>query len=167
MERLVADLLFVARADNATELPVPTPVDLQDVVLEEVARASAGSVPTIDTADVRTAVVLGQRDDLARVVRNLLDNAARHARSTTKVALRGGDETAELVVQDDGPGIALQDRERIFERFARVDDARDRLAGGTGLGLAIVREIVERHKGCITVEDAGPGARFVVSLPTG
>jgi signal transduction histidine kinase len=167
MERLVADLLFMARADDATVLPAPTPVDLQDVVLEEVARASGASACPIDTGGVQTAVVLGRREELARVVRNLLDNAARHARSTTSVALHSDDRTAELVVQDDGAGVAPEDRDRIFERFARGDDARDRPSGGTGLGLAIVREIVERHHGEISVEDARPGARFVISLPTG
>ncbi len=98
-------------------------------------------------------------------MRNLLDNAARHASSEVTVELRTNGDTVTLVVEDDGTGVAPADRERIFERFARVDDARSRPGGGTGLGLAIVREIVGRHAGRVAVEDGSSGARFVVRLP--
>jgi signal transduction histidine kinase len=102
------------------------------------------------------------------VVGNLADNAARHARSRVSFTLTEARGTAILTVTDDGPGIPEADRERVFERFARVDEARTAAAGGTGLGLAIAREIVVRHRGTIAVDpDGAGGARFVVTLPTG
>ena len=72
-----------------------------------------------------------------------------------------------LAVSDDGGGVPEADRERVFDRFARLDDARDRDSGGSGLGLAIVRELVTRHGGRVWLEDAGPGTRAVVLLPLG
>jgi signal transduction histidine kinase len=166
MERLVADLLFIARADDDGAPRSRTPVDLHEVVLAEVARVPDARAIAIDTAGVAGAFVLGRRDDLARVVRNLLDNAERHAASSVHVALRAQDGTVTLTVEDDGPGVGLADRERIFERFTRLDDSRNRVAGGTGLGLAIVREIAEQHGGSARVCDGNAGgARFEVSLP--
>ena len=160
MGRLVRDLLFLARADDEARPGPMQPVDLDTVVLEEVARMRA----PIDTGRVSAAAVLGRRDDLARVVTNLLDNALRHATSTVVVTLSSASDVV-LSVADDGAGIQPDDRERIFERFTRLDSARARATGGTGLGLAIAREIVEAHRGAIHVEDARPGARFVVVLP--
>jgi signal transduction histidine kinase len=119
----------------------------------------------LDLEDLSGARVWGDRDQLERVVANLLDNAERHAAGTVSVALRTEDGTAELVVADDGPGIAVEHREHIFDRFARVDGARDRVSGGAGLGLAIARGIVERHGGTIAAVDAPRGARLVVRLP--
>jgi signal transduction histidine kinase len=161
MERLVHDLLYLARADGAAATPT-SPVDVDDVVLEEVhALRARGRVP-VDTAQVSAAAVVGRRDDLARVVRNLLDNADRHAATCVSLALSTkGDEVA-LVVADDGPGIPLADRERVFERFTRLDDARARATGGSGLGLAIAREVVEAHGGTIEATDDG----LVVRLPS-
>jgi signal transduction histidine kinase len=161
MERLVRDLLYLARRDG-TE-PGPTgPIDLDAVILEEVARTRR----PVDTSAVQPVEVRGRREELARVVRNLLDNAARHARSRVTVALAtDGDGRVELAVTDDGSGIPASERDRVFERFTRLDDARTRVTGGSGLGLAIAREIVEEHGGTISVEDAGPGARVVVRLP--
>ena len=169
MDRLVADLLFIARADAGVPTGPSAPVDLHEVVLDESTRAGGnGDTVRIDTSGVTAAFVRGRRDDLARVVRNLLDNAERHATSTVVVGLRNGDGAVTLAVEDDGPGVPPADRERIFERFTRLDDARTRNGAGTGLGLAIVKEIVELHGGRVTVE--GPtgvagGARFVVTLP--
>jgi len=165
MERLVADLLFVARADETLPSAPAVPIDLDEVVLEEAARVFGSNRVGVDTQGVSGAVVSGRRDELCRVVRNLLDNAARHASSGVTVELQTAGDTVTLVVEDDGPGVAPEDRERIFERFARVDDARSRGTGGTGLGLAIVREIVGRHAGRVAVEDGSSGARFVVRLP--
>src|SRR6185312_13706849 len=98
-------------------------------------------------------------------VGNLVDNAVRHAarRVTLSVGAAGG--MAVVTVTDDGPGIAAADRERVFERFTRLDDARARDAGGAGLGLAIVRELVRRHGGTVTLRDAGPGVRAEIRLP--
>lgn len=160
MEGLVRDLLFLARADQPRPLP-QVAVDLDDVVLEQARLRTRGRVP-VDTSAVSAAAVTGSRGDLARVVRNLLDNADRHAATGVTIELRSDGGGVILVVSDDGPGVPPADRERVFERFTRLDAARDRSSGGTGLGLAISREIVVAHGGTIAVED---GARFVVRLP--
>jgi signal transduction histidine kinase len=110
--------------------------------------------------------VRGDAVDLGRAVRNLLENAQRHATSSVVVALVEVDGAVQLAVADDGEGIAPDDRERVFERFTRLDDARDRDRGGAGLGLAIVREVLRAHGGDAVVEERpGGGARFVVTLP--
>jgi signal transduction histidine kinase len=170
MERLVADLLFIARADSGSPPSTPpSPVDLHEVVLEEVARVNGGDSVHIDTGRVHSAVVRGRPGDLRRAVRNLLDNARRHARTTVTVGLQDDGDTASLAVEDDGPGVPQQDRDRIFERFTRLDDGRSRATGGTGLGLAIVKEIVDQHHGQVNVRDRpdrAAGARFIVTLPS-
>jgi signal transduction histidine kinase len=109
--------------------------------------------------------VTGDADALARTVRNLLDNACRHAAGRIEVRLGVRHGIAELVVADDGSGIPAADRRRVFDRFTRLDDARATDAGGSGLGLAIVHDIVTTHHGSTHVEDNAPGARFVVRLP--
>jgi signal transduction histidine kinase len=166
MTRLVGDLLFLARGDEGPAVARPTAqVDLDDVVLAEVERARArGRVP-IDISGVSGAEVNGHAADLGRVVRNLLDNAEQHARTRVAVTLGQVGPTVQLVVEDDGPGVPVADRERIFERFRRLDETRSRDTGGTGLGLAIAREAVAAHGGHIVVEDGRLGARFVVRLP--
>ena len=113
--------------------------------------------------EVRTEPVrvVGDRGQLVRVLRNLVDNAHRHARSQVVVTLgRDGDQAA-LDVADDGPGVPAADRSRIFERFVRLDDARARADGGSGLGLAIVAEVVAAHDGQVWVEDAPRRRRAV------
>jgi signal transduction histidine kinase len=100
------------------------------------------------------------------MVRNLADNAVRHAETTVRFGVREHDAVSVVTVADDGPGIPREDRERIFERFARLDESRSRDDGGTGLGLSIVRDIVQRHGGSITVDAIpGSGTRFIVELP--
>jgi signal transduction histidine kinase len=165
MERLVSDLLFIAKADGAAPHTPATPVDLHEVVFAETARLSSSSRAAVDTSGVAGAFVLGWRDDLARAIRNLLDNASRHARSTVSVSLSQTDGLVRLSVEDDGVGVPADQSDRIFERFARVEDARSRTEGGTGLGLAIVKEIVLRHDGAVWVEPGATGARFMVTLP--
>jgi signal transduction histidine kinase len=161
MERLVRDLLFMARADEGTNVPL-TPVDLDDVVLEEATALRVRSRVPIDTSRVSGAAVLGHRDDLVRVVRNLVDNADRHAATLVSLSLTTDDDEARLLVADDGPGIPLADRERVFERFTRLDDARARSSGGTGLGLPIARQILLAHGGTIEATDEG----LLVRLPS-
>jgi signal transduction histidine kinase len=162
MERLVHDLLYLARLDDGAALPV-APVDLDAIVLEECTVLRSRSGLSLDTLGVSAAAVIGRRDDLARVVRNLLENAVRHAASAVTVSLTMADGVALLAVADDGPGIPRADRERVFERFVRLDDARTRASGGTGLGLAIAREVVVAHGGSIEITDAG----VVVRVPSG
>ena len=167
MEDTVSELLELARLDEvAGPAPLDTlpDVDLDELVLDDTVQERR--VP-IDTSRVSAGRVHGRREQLTRVVRNLVDNAARHATSTVAVGLHAGDDhTIELTVDDDGPGIPLEDRERVFDRFTRLDDGRARDAGGLGLGLSMVKEITEQHGGTVTIEDAPlGGARLRVRLP--
>jgi signal transduction histidine kinase len=164
-ERLVHDLLFMARAEHAVDRAPDVLVDLDGVVHDEVERVRVRSSVVIDATGVSAAPVRGRAEDLGRVVANLLDNAVRHAAHQVQVTVGVNGSTAELIVDDDGPGIPLHLRDRVFERFARLDEGRSRDRGGTGLGLAIASEIVEAHGGTITVADTPVGARLVVRLP--
>jgi signal transduction histidine kinase len=165
LQDLVTDLLALAELEAGREAPLRhAAVDLDDVVLAEIARARHATKLEIDVTRVSGAQVEGDESQLVRLVRNLLDNAVRHAATRVTVALVEGDHSALLSVANDGPSIPVDDRQRIFERFARLDDARADHSGGTGLGLAIVHEIVEHHHGTIEVVD-GPGACFRVVLP--
>jgi len=167
LQRLVEDLLTIAVTDASTlDAAHREPVDLDEIVLAEARRVRAHTTLEVDTSQVSGAQLDVNADQFVRVVRNLLDNAASHADSTVNVTLHETATAIRLVVSDDGPGVPSEDRERIFERFARVDDARSRDTGGTGLGLAIVREVIAAHGGTITV-DGPPGAVFTVNLPLG
>ena len=164
MERLVQDLLFVASADEVAGAPRRERVDLDDLVLEEVKSLRSRGRIEVDLSRVSGGQVVGDPHQLGRVVRNLLDNAERHARTRVVVELRTHDDAVELIIADDGEGIPPEDRARVFERFTRLDAGRARAVGGTGLGLAIARTVVEAHGGTIAVVD-GEGARFAVRLP--
>ena len=164
MERLVADLLFIARGESGIAPPAPIPVDLHEVVLDEVRRLGGLDGVQVDTTGVRPAFVSGRAEDLARAVRNLLGNAVRHAAGRVEVAPANMDGVVCLTV-DDGPGVPEPDRVRIFGRVTRLDRARSRSTGGAGLGLAIVRDIVEGHHGRAEMTDGLVGARFVLTLP--
>ncbi|MBA3311068.1 MAG: ATP-binding protein [Actinomycetota bacterium] len=165
LSRLVDDLLRLARLDARHEL-ISKPLDFDDIVLDGVRRARTQTLVSVDASGVSAARVSGDLDALTRVVQNLLDNATRHARLGVVVTLSSVGSEAVLTVTDDGPGIPIDARERIFDRFTRLDDARTRDAGGAGLGLAIVRDVVEQHGGRVRVEDARPGACLVVHIPT-
>jgi len=168
LQQLVDDLLHIARSDDGAAPRRSALVDLDDLVLREAARLREDARVKLDVSRVSAAQVRGDPDQLRRVIRNLADNAERHAASTVTFALEERAGHAHLTVADDGPGIPVVERERIFERFARLDDARTRASGGTGLGLAIVRDLVERHGGTVSAEVAGtPGAALVVRLPLG
>ena len=166
MERLVTALLLLARLDDEAP-PPPVPVDLDDLVIEEVRRVHGrGDDVAIDASAVGSAQVEGDPVLMAQVVRNLVSNAVRHARSQVHVSLREVGSTAELVVDDDGGGVPPEERERIFERFVRLDEARARDDGGSGLGLAIVAKIVHSFGGTVAVaESPSGGARFTATLP--
>ncbi|WP_406156938.1 ATP-binding protein [Streptomyces sp. NBC_01005] len=164
LNRLVDDLLRLARLDARPRLRTRS-VDLDEIVFAEVREARDRTGLVIDQHAVGAARVSGDEDALARVVRNLLDNALRHAATRIDVSLRTLHGTARLVVADDGPGIPGADRERVFDRFTRLDDARARDTGGSGLGLAIVRDIVVAHHGSTHIEDNRPGTRLIVVLP--
>lgn len=168
MERLIADLLFLARGDEGSPATAGGPVDVDDVVRAEAARVRSRGRVTVDASAVAPGRVWGMAPHLEQAVRNLLENAERHARSAVSISLVSTGASVLLEVTDDGPGVPVEDRARIFDRFVRLDEARGRDAGGAGLGLAITREIVVAHGGEVAVADApGGGARFVVRLPAG
>jgi len=153
MQVLVDDLLLLAQADERALRR--RPVDLDELVLVEDA-----------TANVAPIRVEADRAALQRVLHNLGENAWRHARSRVEWTLTANDGTAVVHVDDDGPGVPVAERERIFERFVRLDAARSRTDGGSGLGLAIVAEVLAAHAGTVEVTDSPlGGARFTVRLP--
>jgi signal transduction histidine kinase len=164
MERLVEDLLVLASTEEQGTSR-RAELDLDELVLRHLEPLRLRHHPALDTGGLGGARIWGDPDQLERVVANLLDNAERHAASSIAVELRTVDGAAELVVADDGPGIPEAERKRVFDRFTRVDIARDRRRGGAGLGLAIVRRIVEHHGGSIEVADSPAGTRMVVRLP--
>jgi signal transduction histidine kinase len=166
LQNLAEDLLFLARADEHTFEVHAVGVDMDDIVLEEAERLKKTTDLRIDTSAVSAGRSKGDRTQLQRAIRNLADNAARHASSTVRFSVSEQDEQISIVVDDDGTGIPPEAREAVFERFTRLDTARDRTQGGAGLGLAIVTEIVSAHGGSTIVGDAPlGGARFQVVLP--
>ncbi|MFC5185459.1 sensor histidine kinase [Actinomadura harenae] len=163
LQALTDDLLLLASAERS---PDGETTDLADLVEEQVAERACAEADLTFTASVRgPAVVRGGEIRLGRVLRNLLDNAARHARAEVRVTVGASAGRATLTVADDGPGVPAADRERIFDRFVRLDDARARATGGAGLGLTIVRDIVTALGGTVHTTPGAPGACFVVSLP--
>lgn len=165
MYLLVDDLLLLARADEHG-LPVRLgEVDLDDVVDAEVDRARGGTEKTI-TATLSPVRICGDRTQLERVVRNLIDNAIRFAAQTVHAQVMQYGDTAQIVVSDDGPGSPQPDRDRVLERFVRLDNSRERNLGGSGLGMAIVAEIVSAHRGSVRIGDSAQGGcEVVVTLP--
>jgi len=164
LERLVDDLLLLARVDGSGPVRSLTVVDLDELVFAEARDLLARATVRIDVTEVDGGRVRGDAEQLRRVVRNLLDNAEHHATSTVRIGLRQSGDVIELTVSDDGPGIAPIQRERIFERFVRLGEAPNG-RGGTGLGLSIVRDIVIAHGGTAEAVDAEQGARLEVRLP--
>jgi signal transduction histidine kinase len=171
MQRLVEDLLLLAKADEQGLALRVADVDVEDLVGVEADRLRATTTLVV-VAQVQAVRVRGDEGQLARVVRNLADNAARHARTRIELTCTSTPGGVRLVVADDGPGIPAPERERVLQRFVRLDEGRARTSGGSGLGLAIVAEIVAAHHGTITIADSGlgssgpGGARVVVDLPS-
>lgn len=164
VDRLVADLLLLARSDEHGPALNLREVDLDDLLTSEGARLRRAGVPdiVINAPPIR---VLGDPHHLARALRNLTDNAVRHADRWVEVRLSADATTAWIDVADDGPGVPETERERIFERFVRLDQSRARGSGGTGLGLPIARQIARAHGGDLKVNDGPVGARFTLSIP--
>jgi signal transduction histidine kinase len=160
---LAEDLLAL----SATAAPRrDRPIDVDELVLIQVADLRRKTTLEIDASGVSGAQVIGDERDLFRVIENLSSNAVRHATSKVVFALHEEGADVVLTVCDDGPGVPSDERIAIFDRFSRLDDDRNRTSGGAGLGLAIVNDVVTRYGGTVFVED-GPdrGARFVVRLP--
>ena len=149
LQRLAEDLLLLTRADEHTLALRKRPVDVDDLVFDEARRLREGTGLRVDTTAVSAGRVDGDAAGLRRVLRNLGENAARHARGHLAFSVAERDGRVLVEVDDDGPGIPEADRERVFERFVRLDDARARDDGGSGLGLAIVAELVAAHGGTV------------------
>lgn len=164
LERLVADLLLLALADEGGLVRHHRTVDLDDLVLAEAARLRQRGNVKVEAGCVSAGQVCGDAGQLGRLIRNLADNAERHAISVVTFSLRTANGKVTLTVADDGNGVPAADRSRIFERFTRLDDARSRDKGGTGLGLAIVADVARSHGGVVDLDCDG-GARFTVVLP--
>ncbi|GIF23473.1 signal transduction histidine kinase [Actinoplanes tereljensis] len=165
MARLVEDLLLLARMDDVGLRSRQQDVDLDDLVYTEQERLALEHPSLQVRATVEPVRITGDADALLRVVRNLIDNSARHAVSTVTINVNSRDGYAETVIGNDGPPIPAADRDRIFDRFVRLDDSRARSGGGTGLGLAIARDIVAAHGGTLTVDDLDAGAAMRIRLP--
>jgi signal transduction histidine kinase len=164
MQLLVEDLLTLAKVDaDQLQLDVED-VDLEEVLDAEIRRLRTVSVHQI-TADLRPMRVRGDERRLTQVFRNLLDNAARHAKSTIMIRMEQRSGEVVVSVDNDGEIISPQDRNRVFERFARVDVSRSTDGGGTGLGLAISREIMSAHAGTVVATESDGWCRFQVALP--
>lgn len=164
LERIVDDLLLLARLDEGAE-PLNDAVDVAGLVREVVGQVDPVDVSVqLNIAD--SVYVRGRHDELESVVRNLLDNAVRHAKSAVTITGTTRDTTVCITVDDDGPGIPPADRERVFERFTRLEPARSRSDGGVGLGLAVVDRVVRHHDGSVAIDESpSGGARFTVELP--
>ncbi len=161
---LVDDLLTLASADERALIIGDAEVDLDDVVATEAAVVRARGLPI--AVHLEPARVRGDAGRLARVVRNLLENAERHRHEQVRLRLSRVGDQALLEIDNDGPLVPVEDRTRIFARFVRLDDSRTRDTGGAGLGLAIVAEIVAAHGGAVEADESPDGwCRFAVRLP--
>lgn len=165
MHRLVEDLLLLARVDEHVPL-TRAAVDLDDLAFEEGHRLRSTTSKRVDTSGVNAVRVQGDADALRRMVRNVGENAVRHASSRVDVTLVERGEEVVLTICDDGPGIPATERARVLQRFVRLDEARSRDEGGSGLGLSIVDEVVRAHGGSMSIEQSPlGGARIVITLP--
>jgi signal transduction histidine kinase len=166
LQHLAEDLLLLAKIDEGLLDLGAEPVDLDDIMFVEARRLRDSTNLRVDSTAVSAGRVMGDERQLTRMVRNLADNAARHARATVALSLREESEAVVLALDDDGDGVPLAERTRVFERFVRLEEARDRDSGGSGLGLAIVSEIALAHAGTVGVLDSSlGGARLEVRFP--
>jgi signal transduction histidine kinase len=168
LQHLVDDLLLLAKMDEGTLPRTSEAVDMDDILLTEVDRVRTTTDLRVDASGVSAGRVVGDPAQLRKLIRNLVDNAVRHARSVVALSLKETEDGVVATVDDDGAGIPASARGRIFERFVRLDEARDRDSGGGGLGLAIVAEIAATHGAVVDVAEAPlGGARFEVRFETG
>jgi len=165
-ERLVEDLLEISRADVQTDLTDAEPVRVCQLILNLLERDEYAAVTAEFDSEALDAIVLGDKRRLEQVIRNLLDNANAYAGATATITAQATEATVSIYIDDKGPGVPVEDRERIFERFTRGRGATRRgSSAGTGLGLALVREHVRLHRGRVWVTEApAGGARFAIEL---
>lgn len=171
MSMLTEDLLFLARSTEVAPQVLTAPVDLDELLLAEVARLRALGGPQIVVGHVDAARILGSQRDIARALRNVTDNACDHTQTEIRLSLTAQRGVAEIIVTDDGAGLPEADLTRLFDRFARIEDARSRnlSGGGFGLGLAIARQVALSHGGTLTAHDRADGhrgAKFLFRFPT-
>ncbi|MET8980002.1 HAMP domain-containing sensor histidine kinase [Streptomyces sp. NPDC004539] len=166
LQALAEDLLLLARLDTRTPTTATEPVDLTALATRLTDHHPLADGPlTLSCDSTGPAFAHGNPDEYERLLRNLVDNAARHAAHRVQITVRGEKDHVVLTVHDDGPGIPPEDAERVFERFVRLDDARSRDQGGTGLGLAIARDLAHRHGGTLTLAPRTLGACFELRVP--
>jgi signal transduction histidine kinase len=168
---MVEDLLEISRFDAGAAQLHLEPVRISELVLQAVAASTTEDIPVSIAADAAARTVAVDKRRLVRVIANLLGNADRHAGGATLVSVELAGPDVRIGVEDSGPGVAPEDRARVFDRFARLADTAGRRGSGegVGLGLSLVREHVNLHGGRVWVEDrpdGQPGARFVVELPS-
>ena len=168
LQHLVDDLLLLARntaLDDAALIDKISSTSPQSSIESEAGSRPRTAFRSRSDHD-GPSLALGNATELTRAIANLADNATRHARSIARLVVSTAPAAVTVAVEDDGHGIPTGEHERIFERFARLDESRAATDGGTGLGLAIARDIIERHGGTLTVDTAyTSGARFVITLP--
>lgn len=165
MADLIDNLLTLARLDERPDAATDRPVDLDDLVFVEADRLRRHGKVFVDTGAVSGGRCGGEATALSQAIRNLADNAERHAATRVRFELATDESTVTLVVADDGPGIPPGQEEQIFRRFWRLDESRTRTEGGAGLGLAITAAVVAAHHGSIEVRnEPNGGARFEIKL---
>ncbi|WP_162141451.1 sensor histidine kinase [Smaragdicoccus niigatensis] len=165
MGRLVDDLLLLARADESGMTLRLTVLDLDHLIDEEVIRARSGTDKRLVT-QVRPVQVTADREKLGRALRNVIDNAVRYAASRVTIELSQTHGEIVIIVRDDGPGIGLEHREKVFDRFYRIGDDRSRDSGGSGLGIPITAEIIGAHHGRIRIAGSvGTGTAVIITIP--
>jgi len=165
LDRLVDDLLLLAKSDEQALVIEHRDVDLDDLLLSEAKRLRQIGRVEVNVKAVSPVRVVGDPELLRRALRNLVDNAERYASSTVTFQASLGKDGATVVIADDGKGVPEELRSTLFNRFSRGDSSRVRGTGGTGLGLAIVAQIIALHDGTVEISDEGPGAHFVIHLP--
>jgi signal transduction histidine kinase len=165
LQQLTDDLLVLATSDSGRHRP-HQPVDVVPIAAEAVRTMRRDDISVATSGLDGTGIVMGDADQLRRMMRNLVHNAEQHAGRRVDVSIEVDESNVHIMVSDDGPGIPIEQRDRVFERFVRLDSARARHNGGTGLGLAIVRDVVTSHSGTATIaERRHGGTEFHVVIP--
>jgi len=166
IERLIDDLAYLAASDEGQQPRSDDRIELDDVLFAEAERVQRHGRVSVDASAIEPVIVTGDRSQIERAVRNLVANAERHANTAIGLSVVTAEGEVVIDVDDDGSGIGEADRERIFERFVRLDESRQRGTGGTGLGLAIASEVIGEHGGSIeALTSPMGGARIRVTLP--
>ncbi len=162
MGGIVGNLLLLAQQDEGMPRIEKHPIDLMDLLFEEASSLKARSSVHVDASGVHPVVCNADSSAIRHAVRNLVDNAAKYATSTVKISCYGKGDWVRIVVSDDGPGIPPADRERVFDRFVRLEEGRSRKKGSTGLGLSVVKTIAEQHGGTAKFVDGEIGGATAV-----